>query len=141
MEVEPAARRDAPWCVRLCDEGSTPFVRICHPHAMNIGICNPEKHAPFVRIYNPRAMNIRICNPEKHAPFVRICNPHAMNIGICNPEKHAPFVRICNPHAMNIGICNPVTLKQSHQQMLISYTFDCKSNGTSRPAEGLKKRI
>ena len=63
MEVEPAARRDAPWRVRLCDEGST----------------------PFVRIYNPRAMNIGICNPEKHAPFVRICNPHAMNIGICNP--------------------------------------------------------
>ena len=56
-----------------------PFVRICNPHASNIGIYNPaktsqakDKPIPFVRI---------------STPFVRICNPHASNIGICNPAK------------------------------------------------------
>ena len=72
----------------------------------------------FVRICNPHALNIGICNPEITALFVRICNPHASNIGICNPEKLS--FRITNAYILFRRIANP-TERPRVLQLKIAY--------------------
>ncbi len=77
------------------------FHRICNPMALNIRICNPEKHSAFTshQRENTRRHTKRNLFFPGHRPlylyaadtFHRICNPMALNIRICNPEKHSAF--------------------------------------------------
>ena len=77
-----------------------------------------------MRICNPHALNIGICNPARTALFVRICNPHGLNIGIYNPKKLS--FRIKNASILFRRIANPTERPQGFANK------DCKSDGTSQ---------
>ena len=67
-----------PASVRQASRDSSPFVRICNPHAVNIGICNPAIHFLSLKTLNSPALGFQVRHPGEWMTVLRSSTQHAL---------------------------------------------------------------